>query len=114
MILTIADVIIESLNISVCVNAEINPLLNSELTAAVGKKFNQGSKFDIDVSLTNDGRYLLNAKNPIIVASLYVRKINTVKLNIGMKNSTLHNFTGITSIDRKIKKEWEDWEVIEK
>jgi hypothetical protein len=73
LVLIVGDVVVDSMSITISVDANRNGKLAAELASAldgtVGKLL-KGAKFDLTVKSADKGKYTLEIKNPVILAVL--------------------------------------------
>lgn len=72
--IVIADVVIDSIDVSLKVNKSSNAGLNAQLSGKVNQVFGSGDQLQVKVAGSSDGNYTLKVTEPVVIARLTVKK----------------------------------------
>jgi|ERR1700687_2098554 len=70
LVVIVNDLVMEGLNVSICVDKSLNSTLDAKLKESVGKVVGGGGSMKLQIQTTSSGCYSLQSVQPVIVAAL--------------------------------------------
>ena len=102
----VADVMLESMSVTIAVDTKKNLTLGAALDGAVNKIVGDGAKLQVSVSKNVDGSYTLVSKDPVIVAALVKKQSAGGRLSAAMATTDLAQWGGATANTVPLKSMW--------